>query len=147
MKELNSYIIEKLHLNKDIEIKGEDSIVDNILNWCDIHKPKYSEKNYETIKYQLDKWVRKNDVNVVDMYAEDSNQSKEHVSKLSKEIANKAHVLSFDDFYNLFIGSFPKGTDFNDILLYKSGNINIYGNEKGLSFQTENFSLLVIKLK
>ena len=147
MKELDLYIIEKLHLNKDIEIKGEDNIVDNILNWCDIKKPKYSEKNFETIKWQLEKWVKNNNVEVVDMYSQDTTESKNHISKLSKEIANKVHVLEFDTYYNFFTGPFPKGTNFDDIMLYRHGNIDIYGNEKGLCFQTANFSLLVIKLK
>ena len=147
MNSLSQYIYEKLHLDKDIEITGENNIVSNILNWCDIRIPKYHEINYNGIKHQLDEWVRKNDVNVVDMYALDIKLTQEHVEKLSKEISNVVHVINFDDFYNFFNKAFPEDTNFDDILLYKSGDINICGNEKALSVKVENLSLLVVKLK
>lgn len=147
MNSLSQYILEKLHIDKDIKIIGENNIVSNILNWCDIRIPKYHEINYNGIKHQLDEWVRQNNVDVVDMYAEDNKQTQEHVEKLSKEISNVVHLINFDDFHDLFIGAFPEGTNFDDIILYKSGGINICGNEKALSAKVENLSLLVVKLK
>jgi hypothetical protein len=146
MNNINNYILEKLHLNKDIEVSS-DNLLKDILDFCNIKTPKYSEKNYNIIKDAIEKWIDDNGVSVVDMYTQDTTEGKKHMSKIADEIKNKVHVIDFSEFYNLFIGPFPKGTNFDDIKLCRIGNIDIYGNKKALSVQTSEFSLLVLKLK
>lgn len=146
MNNLSNYILEKLHLNKDIEV-SPDTLLEDILGFCNIKTPKYSEKNYNIIKDAIEKWIDDNGVSVVDMYTQDTTENKKHMSKIADKIKNKVHVIKFNEFYNLFIGQFPKGTNFDNIKLYRIGNIDIYGNKKALSVQTSEFSLLVLKLK
>ena len=120
MNNLSKYIIEKLHLNKDI---NTDNITDELL---DIFKPK---KYSDDIKYFIDKWVKENNIYDLLIYIEISDYK-----DISKKINNKFKVKYFRS-----IDSEP--TKFlRDIYKKVNSNWNFIGSTTGLGFKDNYFS-------
>ena len=103
MRRINKYILEKLHLNKNIHIYTED-ITRYI---CDY----YSFKDNEVVNI-INDWFTKNDVSLIDIYnLNDSNwktylrKNSAKINKLDKQrnsVINKFDNLSFSYFLEHF---------------------------------------------
>ena len=120
MNNLNTYIIEKLHLNKNI---NANNITDELL---DIFKPK---KYSDDIKYFIDKWVKENNIDDLLIYVEISDYR-----NISKKVNNKFEVKYF---YS--IDSEP--TKFLRKIYEKvNSNWNFIGSTTGLGFKDNYFS-------
>lgn len=103
MRRINKYILEKLHLNKDIHMYTQD-ITRYI---CDY----YSLTDDEVVDI-INDWFIKNDVSLIDIYnLNDSNwkdysrKNSAKIDKLDKQrnsAINKFNDLSFSKFYDYF---------------------------------------------
>jgi len=121
MNNLSTYIIEKLHLNKDINTENID-VVSELLN---ILKPKYPD----VVKNYIDKWVKENNIYDLLIYVELSDYK-----NISKKVNNKFEVKYFYD-----IDSEP--TKFLRKIYKKViSNWRPIGNTAGLGFKDNYFS-------
>lgn len=115
MKQLNSYIIEKLHLNKDIEIGdsfSEPSEVCKALNFT-------SFEHKDTIR----RWMEDNKINNVLIYAEVPNKiSDDELSDYNFERIKKDEKLVND-----FIRKSSENAD-QLVINFRSKEITIYHN-------------------
>ena len=120
MNNLSTYIIEKLHLNKNI---NTNNITDELL---DIFKP---EEYSDDIRYFIDKWVKENNIHDLLIYVELSDYK-----NIFKKVNNKFEVKYFYD-----IDSNP--TKFLRKIYEKViSNWNFIGSTTGLGFKDNYFS-------
>ena len=124
MKEINKYITEKLHLDKNIHIHIQD--VTRYI--CDY----YSFDDDEVIDI-IDDWFAKNDESLIDIYNLNNIDWKAYlrknaakIDKLDKQrnsIINKFYDLSFTDFYKHFKEYFSSDAEKqNKMTVYHKNN-------------------------
>jgi len=157
MKQINNYIIEKLHLNKDI--KTNKQVSDDIEKLISLIEKSTDEIKKVDIIYD---WFIDNDIDTFNIYFTKYNikKFKSETKYTSSNLSNDSPILEVsDDTYHKYceavVGKNPKNID--KFKIYDASNyvsdpnfiglnqLNIWGNKNGLIFQTFSYEFLLLK--
>jgi len=141
MKGIDSYIIEKLHLNKDIQVnKSNEEILELICKTASL------DKDDNNIYNALNNWLQDNNVSLVKIYLLFTVNMSDYVKSLDNEILNKVNLLSIGKFVDKYKEVFNTDNDLpSRFLLYKSDEVKISGMSKGLLISADKYELIVEK--
>lgn len=137
MKQLNTYIIEKLKINKEVKITKSLIEMSNLISYMFnfIDENEKDNKNLATngdvniLIQEIYNWVKKNNVNNVEFYTNDINNLKKR--GFPKKIID--NYFSFDDnnkVNNEYLEYIK--THYDETFLNELDNIQLRGYDKGL---------------
>jgi hypothetical protein len=157
MKQINNYIIEKLHLNKDI--KTNKQVSEDFEKLISLIEKSTDKIKKVDIIYD---WFIDNNIDTFNIYFTKYNmeQFKSETKYTSSNLTNNSPILEVsNDTYNKYceavVGKNIKNIDelkiydasdyVSDPNLIGSNQLNIWGNKNGLIFQTFNYEFLLLK--
>lgn len=148
MLNLNSYIIEKLKINKDIKLdditsKIEEDLLE-YLHQYDTYKSKWDIKVGETLK----DWVKKYNINGVKVYAPVNLISKIKNIKLDQDFVDKAIGLKEWEKMGVYKSNYTRAVylESKDSLSNKVDFISIWYDEEGYELHISDMKILLKKL-
>ena len=136
MKDFNSYIIEKLKINKDTKIAKGDlaNFIMSIIQ--------YDTKNNDVMK-EIEKWIKETDVELVSVYCNKSNSdSKEYIKSLDTEIRNKIKLINLAEYVKEIKKFFPV-KDNDKYIKYSDSKIMIRACDKCIEFEKKEYDILI----
>ena len=136
MKDFNSYIIEKLKINKDTKVN--DDLSDFIMSIV-----QYDTEDNAVLN-AIKKWIKDNDVELVSVYINKSNENgKEYRNSLDKDIKDKIEFVKLSKYIEEFNNIFPKVSDYNKFIKFANVEFSMKAVDKGMEFEKKEYEILV----
>ena len=137
MKDFNSYIIEKLKINKDTKI-AKDDLANFIMSII-----QYDTEDNDVLEV-VEKWIKDNDVELISVYINESNENgKEYRNSLDKDIKNKIEFVKLSKYIDEFNNIFPRVSDYNKFIKFSNSEFSMKAVDKGIEFEKREYEILV----
>ena len=137
MKDFNSYIIEKLKIDKDTKIDKDD--LANLI----ISVIQYDTEDNDVLE-EVENWIKENDVELISIYINNSNENgKRYRDSLDKEVKNKVKFVSISKYIEEFNKIFPKVADYNKFIKFANNKFSMKATNKGIEFERKEYEILV----
>ena len=141
MKEINKYINEKLHLNKDIKTSdnSENTIIKLIYDITLFDEDEITDELNNALK----KWISDYNVTSVDVYMLWTINTHKHLKSINKDI--KIHTLQINNYVEMLEKYLGSDKTREKLLIYNDeyNSIEIYASNRALNIITRDSDFIL----